>query len=217
MTRYACPVNRKMRCHRAIARAPYFVHATASPGSSAGRIFTAPYLGRKHGTRPPTRGRPRWASEGAAPALTYPDQHMTSHGAGQPRPADQAIPGPRARRSTDEEGADDHVDISPERDYTLSRGAAGRPRAGSEMSWRNTPQNMVTLQVLGAVMLLCLGLLLGTSWTIQAVQPKLRRQAEERRRLNEEWLAVRAARRRQDECPRCAVSLMEQPWYYPDD
>ncbi len=120
-------------------------------------------------------------------------------------------------RSTDEEGADDHVDISPERDYTLPRSAAGWPYAGSETSWRNTPQSTVTIHVLGAVILVCLGLLLGTSWTIQAVQPKLRRQAEERRRLNEEWLAVHAARQQQEECPRCAVSLMERQWYYPDD
>ncbi|MGH3974646.1 MAG: hypothetical protein ACRDS9_15150 [Pseudonocardiaceae bacterium] len=130
---------------------------------------------------------------------------------------DWATPGPQARRSTDEEGADDHVDISPERDYPLSRSPAGWPRAGSETSWRNTPQNTVTIQVLGAVMLLCLGLLLGTSWTIQALQPKLRRQAEERRRLNEEWLAVREARRRQDKCPHCATSPLEPPWRYLDD
>jgi hypothetical protein len=75
---------------------------------------------------------------------------------------------------------------------------------------------MVTIQFLGGLILLCLGLLLGTSWTIQAVQPKLRRQAEERRRLNEEWLAVRAARQQQDECPLCAISLMERQGHYPD-
>ncbi len=75
----------------------------------------------------------------------------------------------------------------------------------------------MTIQVLGAVILVCLGLLLGASWTIQALQPKLRRQAEERRRLNEEWLAVRTARQQQDECPRCAISLIEWDWYYADD
>ena len=75
----------------------------------------------------------------------------------------------------------------------------------------------MTIEILGAVILVCLGLLLGASWTIQAVQPKLRRQAEERRRLNEEWLAVRTARQQQDECPRCATSLIERDWYYADD
>ncbi len=71
----------------------------------------------------------------------------------------------------------------------------------------------MTLQVLVAVLLVCLGLLLGTTWTIQALQPKLRRQAEERRRLNEEWLAVRAAARQRGRCPRCAGSLTERDWY----
>jgi hypothetical protein len=52
----------------------------------------------------------------------------------------------------------------------------------------------VTLQLLSGVLLVCLGLLLGMTWTIQALQPKLRRQAEERSRLNEEWSAVRMAR-----------------------
>ncbi|HZA15644.1 MAG TPA: hypothetical protein VE645_01895 [Pseudonocardiaceae bacterium] len=66
---------------------------------------------------------------------------------------------------------------------------------------------------LGAVLLVCLGLLLGTSWTTQALQPKLRHQAEERRRLNEEWSAVRTARRQRGKCPRCDSALSEQDWY----
>jgi uncharacterized paraquat-inducible protein A len=87
------------------------------------------------------------------------------------------------------------------------------PRPGREMSWRRTPQCTVTLTMLGAVLLVCLGLLLGTAWTIQALQPKLRQQAEERRRLNEEWSAVRAARQRQGRCPRCASPLSERDWF----
>jgi hypothetical protein len=67
----------------------------------------------------------------------------------------------------------------------------------------------VTVQVLGGALLVCFGLLLGATWTIQALQPKLRQQTEERRRLNEEWSAVRAARRRRGECPRCASPLPE--------
>ena len=57
--------------------------------------------------------------------------------------------------------------------------------------------------VLGAVFLVCFGLLLGATWTTQAIQPKLRQQAVERRRLNEEWLALRDAHRQLGECPRC--------------
>jgi hypothetical protein len=120
---------------------------------------------------------------------------LTSHGA----------------RGTDEEGADNHVDISPERD-ALPRNPAVGPWPGSETSWRSTPQGTVTLTVLSAVLLVCLGLLLGTSWTIQALQPKLRRQAEERRRLNAEWSAVRTTRQRRGKCPRCASPLSEQDW-----
>ncbi|MBV8995691.1 MAG: sigma-70 family RNA polymerase sigma factor, partial [Pseudonocardiales bacterium] len=49
--------------------------------------------------------------------------------------------------------------------------------------------------VLIVLVSLCVGMLLGTTWTFQALQPTFRRQAEERRRLNEEWLALRTARR----------------------
>jgi cell division protein FtsL len=61
----------------------------------------------------------------------------------------------------------------------------------------------MTLALLSAVLMLSLGALLGTAWTTQASQPKLRRQAEERRRLNNEWSALRAARQQQRGCPRC--------------
>lgn len=68
----------------------------------------------------------------------------------------------------------------------------------------------MTLQVMSGVLMLCLGVLLGTAWTTQAAQPKLRRQAEERRRLNEEWSAVRAANRQRSECPRCGDVLVRR-------
>ncbi len=69
-----------------------------------------------------------------------------------------------------------------------------------------------TTQVLSAALLLiCLGMLLEATWTIQ---PKLRRQNEERRRLNEEWSAVRTARRQRNQCRRCASPLSEQDWYF---
>jgi hypothetical protein len=72
----------------------------------------------------------------------------------------------------------------------------------------------MTIQVLSAILLVCLGLLLGSSWTIQAVQPKLHQLAAERRRLNEEWSAVRAARRQRDRCPRCGSPLSERDWFF---
>lgn len=70
------------------------------------------------------------------------------------------------------------------------------------------------MQVLISVLLVCLGLMLGSSWTVQALQPKLRRQAEERGRLNAEWSAVRTARRQRDDCPRCGNPLSELDWSY---
>ncbi|MGH3720543.1 MAG: hypothetical protein ACRDRI_17190 [Pseudonocardiaceae bacterium] len=69
---------------------------------------------------------------------------------------------------------------------------------------------MVALIALGSVLLVCLGLLLGSSWTVQALQHKHRRQAEERRRLNDEWLSVRAAHQQRGTCPRCSRLLSER-------
>lgn len=63
----------------------------------------------------------------------------------------------------------------------------------------------VALLAMCGTLLVCIGLLLGAAWTTQALQPRLREQAEERRRLNEGWLALSAARRR-GQCPRCLIS-----------
>lgn len=72
----------------------------------------------------------------------------------------------------------------------------------------------MTLQMLSHLLLLCLGVLLGTSWTLQAIQYKFHRLAEERRRLNEEWLAVRAARRQQLDGRRTLTTpVIELVWY----
>jgi hypothetical protein len=110
------------------------------------------------------------------------------------------------------EGA--HVDISPERD-TPPRGPAGGPGTRSAASWRYAAQGPVTLQVSAGLLLVCLGLLiglgmlLGTTWTIQALQARLRHQAEERRRLNAEWAAIRVARQQWVQCPRCGTPLSD--------
>ena len=115
-------------------------------------------------------------------------------------------------------GDRDHADISSERDIPPQRSAHG-PWPGSETSWRGPPQRSVTHQLLSwnalsAILLVCLGLLLGATWTTQALRPNLRRRAEERRRLNEEWSAVRTARRQRGQCPRCASPLSERDWYF---
>jgi hypothetical protein len=73
----------------------------------------------------------------------------------------------------------------------------------------------VILQVLSGILLVCLGLLLGSAWTVQALQPRLRRQAEERRRLNEEWEALRTAHEQRHRCTRCEPPLDECYWHIP--
>jgi len=85
------------------------------------------------------------------------------------------------------------------------------------MLWRSALRNPVIIYFLGGLMLICLGLLLGSSWTVQALETKLQRQAEERHKLNEEWLAIRAARQLQGKCARCENRLFEQRWHIPPD
>jgi hypothetical protein len=109
------------------------------------------------------------------------------------------------------EGEGDHVDISPEGD-ALPRNPAAGPQARSERSRRSTRRCTMALIALGAGLLVCIGLLLGTTWTFQILQHKLRRQAEERRKLNEEWLSVRTARQQRGKCPRCASPLSGRDW-----
>ena len=53
----------------------------------------------------------------------------------------------------------------------------------------------MSLTALAAVLLVCLGLLLGATWTAVALQHKHRQLGEERRWLNEQWLMIRTARR----------------------
>jgi cell division protein FtsL len=73
---------------------------------------------------------------------------------------------------------------------------------------------MTTILVFIGLLLVCLGMLLGTDWTTQITYSRLRRQAEERRILNEEWAALRSARRERSECPRCASLQSEWDWYF---
>ncbi|MGH3780126.1 MAG: hypothetical protein ACRDRO_05690 [Pseudonocardiaceae bacterium] len=70
------------------------------------------------------------------------------------------------------------------------------------------------LVLLGSVLLICLGLLLGATWTTQALQLRLDHRAQERRRMNEEWSAIRAARRQWKQCPHCTSPLSDQDWYF---
>jgi hypothetical protein len=73
----------------------------------------------------------------------------------------------------------------------------------------------MTMFLFGGLLLLFLGALLGGSWATQLAQPKLRRQAEERRRLNEQWAALPTVQSQRRKCPRCSLQLSEWDWYLP--
>jgi hypothetical protein len=64
------------------------------------------------------------------------------------------------------------------------------------------------------LLLLGLGALLGSTWTIQMTRAQFRRLTEQRRRVNDEWVAIRTVHRQQTECPRCASPLYEPNWYF---
>lgn len=59
--------------------------------------------------------------------------------------------------------------------------------------------------MLSELLLICLGVLLGATWTDQILQARYRQQAQERRRLNEERAVLDAARRQWGRCPRCGA------------
>lgn len=79
----------------------------------------------------------------------------------------------------------------------------------------------MTAQAAGLILLacLCVGMLLGTTFTVQAIQPRLRRQAAERRRLNAEWQAVREAQQSAQSvrCARCGYRLPAGTWYIEEE
>ena len=113
----------------------------------------------------------------------------------------------RGNPIADKKGTD-HVDIKLEHN-AFALGMASRPQPGSGMSWRNAPEGAMSLLALSGTLLICLGLLLGASWTTQALQSKLSKQAQERRKLDEEWEALRNFRRQQSLCPHCGALLAE--------
>jgi len=67
--------------------------------------------------------------------------------------------------------------------------------------------------LLAALLLVWLGLLLGATWTTQALQARFRRQAEERRRLNAAWAAVHATAHHGEKCPHCGYPPTDQDWH----
>lgn len=71
--------------------------------------------------------------------------------------------------------------------------------SASETRSRHTTEITVSL-VVGALLLVCFGLLLGAAWATQVLHHQHKLLAEERRRLNEQWLAIRAAQRHHRKC-----------------
>lgn len=72
---------------------------------------------------------------------------------------------------------------------------------------------MVTVIAIGAIVLFCLGGLVGATWTTQAMGNVSRRHAAERRALNDEWAAVTDARIARGEpayCGRCHKDLLTE-------
>jgi hypothetical protein len=76
---------------------------------------------------------------------------------------------------------------------------------------RNAPLTMVIM--VSAGLLICLGLLLGASWTNKTIQAEYRRRAEERRKLNQAWQEIRTAGHQRRQCARCTNPLFEQDSY----
>lgn len=76
---------------------------------------------------------------------------------------------------------------------------------------RNTSLTMVIITSAG--LLICLGLLLGGSWTRQALRADYRHRAEQRRQLTEEWQALRTARHH-NHCPHCTSPLSPYDSYH---
>lgn len=69
----------------------------------------------------------------------------------------------------------------------------------------------MTINLLSMLLAVCLGVLIGSTWTTQALDGRFRRRAAERRHLNDEWAALRAVREQYRFCPRCHEEL-EAAW-----
>jgi hypothetical protein len=76
---------------------------------------------------------------------------------------------------------------------------------------RNSPLTMVIITSAG--LLICLGLLLGGSWTRQALRADYRHRAEQCRQLTEQWQALRTARH-YNRCPHCTHPLSPHDSYH---
>ncbi|HEY0637816.1 MAG TPA: hypothetical protein VGD67_09230 [Pseudonocardiaceae bacterium] len=72
----------------------------------------------------------------------------------------------------------------------------------------------LTLALAAAAVLICLGGLLGSSWTAQALTTVSRRHAAERRNLDNGWRDLAMARRASGpvRCARCERTITDTSW-----
>ncbi len=91
-------------------------------------------------------------------------------------------------------------------------GGAGVTRTGSPSGTAGQEGViMITIMLVGALLVGCLGVLVGSTWTTQALEGHFRHHAAERRRLNDEWSALGAVRDQHRWCPRCDGALRREP------
>jgi len=65
----------------------------------------------------------------------------------------------------------------------------------------------MTIVLLGVLFAVGLGVLIGSTWTMQVLDGRFRRGAMERQRLNNEWASLRTIREQYRHCPRCHEEL----------
>jgi hypothetical protein len=74
---------------------------------------------------------------------------------------------------------------------------------------------MLTIAIAAAILLICIGALLGATWTRRVLQERFRQrasqQAAERRMLATAWAAIH---RQRGECPHCIDPLPEQDRHF---
>ncbi len=108
----------------------------------------------------------------------------------------------------------EHVEHDGERAAGAAAAADGRCR-GTELSRRAVPPiTMTTVWIAGIV--LCLGALVGSSWTVQAMDRQYRRLAIERRELNERRRTLRETSLPLARCVWCANLIASSGEDYED-
>ncbi|HYZ08987.1 MAG: hypothetical protein LC799_11760 [Actinobacteria bacterium] len=70
---------------------------------------------------------------------------------------------------------------------------------------------MITIVLVGMLLVGCIGVLAGSTWTVQALEGRFRQHAAERQQLNREWSTLGALRDERRWCSRCGGALRWEP------